>query len=1028
MTGGKGDDAYAVDSKTDAVTEGAGAGDDYVVAFIDYTLGANVEGLELADGANTKGTGNTLANSIEGGNGNNTLDGAGGNDSLDGGIGNDVLIGGAGKDAMFGGKGNDQMKGGLDDDVYVVDDAGDTVEEVAGQGKDSIITSLSTFNLTTNGANVEGLIHNTSSNATLTGNNLGNVINGNTGEDIIDGKDGNDSLNGGSANDSLTGSLGNDMLTGEAGIDTLTGGSGNDIYILEDFDVVVEGVGQGTDEVRFAVSINMTGALANIENAKLLASSGASIVGNDLNNVLTGNTGSNNLIGAIGNDTLNGGEGNDTLEGGDGNDKMIGGKGNDVYQVLTKTDSVTENAGEGTDKVFAFISYTLGANVEDLEIATAADLNGTGNGLNNRLEGHDGKNSLDGGAGNDTLTGGGANDTLIGGAGNDVLGGDAGDDDMRGGLGDDFFVVLDATDKVTELAAQGTDTVITNLATFDLAAKGANIENLLFSGVVVNITAAGNTLNNSINANAKDDFVDGKEGNDTLGGGDGNDTLIGGAGNDVLEAGDGTNLLKGGKGNDIYHILFATAINTITEEIGEGTDTVETNQNLGGLVDEVENLKLTGTDDLIGIGNHHANVIIGNSGNNLLVGGAANDTMIGGGGNDTYNVEDTGDVITELAGGGDNDAVIAFVSNYTLSNNIEWFEFDASVVGATGTGNGQANAIIGTTGNDKLDGAGGNDTLIGSAGNDTLMGGTGSDVIDGGEDNDQIDGGDNNDNLHGGAGNDSITGGAGNDEMVGGAGNDTINGGAGDDEYFVDDLNDTIQEALNGGNDLIATNVSLTMPDNIEDAYLNPFGLTVIGNGLDNVIHGSDEADTINGAAGNDVIEGDKGADVMSGGTGNDQFYYQIEIDPELATLGGDTINGFEVGKDTINLYDLFADFGIEFGGSDRRWLPEVRGGGVGHQDPVRQRRPRRRPRCDARDADRRHRRHARGRDLPATPDRAIARAPGNSPPPSATGFPSPRTVETISALMVCMRFSAWSMARPSGPSNTSSVASIASG
>jgi Ca2+-binding RTX toxin-like protein len=85
-----------------------------------------------------------------------------------------------------------------------------------------------------------------------------------------------------------------------------------------------------------------------------------------------------------------------------------------------------------------------------------------------------------------------------------------------------------------------------------------------------------------------------------------------------------------------------------------------------------------------------------------------------------------------------------------------------------------------------------------------------------------------------------------------------------------------------------------------------------IGNGQDNVMHGSEGADTINGAVGNDVIEGGLGVDVMSGGTGNDQFYYQIASNPELATLGGDTINGFEVGKDTINLYDLFADFGIE--------------------------------------------------------------------------------------------------------------------
>ena len=271
---------------------------------------------------------------------------------------------------------------------------------------------------------------------------------------------------------------------------------------------------------------------------------------------------------------------------------MVGGKGNDVYQVLTKTDTVTENAGEGTDKVFASITYTLGANVEDLKLATAADINGTGNGLNNRLEGNDGKNSLDGGAGNDTLTGGGANDTLTGGAGNDVLGGDAGADDMRGGLGDDIYVVLDATDKVTELAAQGNDSIATELATFNLTTNGANVENLLFSGVVVNITATGNNLNNVINAGSKNDTVDGKDGNNTLSGGDGNDTLTGGDGNDTLEAATAPMNCTAARATTPI-VLSSFVTNLVLEDAGEGTDTVETDQNLGGLVDEVENLKLT---------------------------------------------------------------------------------------------------------------------------------------------------------------------------------------------------------------------------------------------------------------------------------------------------------------------------------------------------------------------------------------------------------------------------------------------------
>jgi len=102
------------------------------------------------------------------------------------------------------------------------------------------------------------------------------------------------------------------------------------------------------------------------------------------------------------------------------------------------------------------------------------------------------------------------------------------------------------------------------------------------------------------------------------------------------------------------------------------------------------------------------------------------------------------------------------------------------------------------------------------------------------------------------------------------------------------------------------------IPDNIEDAYLLVSGLTVDGNGLDNAMFGSAGADAMNGGVGNDVIEGGLGADFLSGGAGDDQFRYEVDFPADLALLGGDIITGFEVGKDTIDLYDLFLDFGIE--------------------------------------------------------------------------------------------------------------------
>ena len=89
---------------------------------------------------------------------------------------------------------------------------------------------------------------------------------------------------------------------------------------------------------------------------------------------------------------------------------------------------------------------------------------------------------------------------------------------MIGGLGDDTYVVDVSTDKVTELAGQGTDTIETSLASFSLAALTA-VENLTYdNGVAIdaNFTGTGNTLNNLIS------------------GGTGNDTFTGGAGADTF--------------------------------------------------------------------------------------------------------------------------------------------------------------------------------------------------------------------------------------------------------------------------------------------------------------------------------------------------------------------------------------------------------------------------------------------------------------------------------------------------------------
>ncbi|MDT4806370.1 RTX calcium-binding nonapeptide repeat (4 copies) [compost metagenome] len=109
---------------------------------------------------------------------------------------------------------------------------------------------------------------------------------------------------------------------------------------------------------------------------------------------------------------------------------MSGGLGNDTYVVDNAADQAIETSTLATelDSVLSYVSWSLGANLENLTLAGSAAINGTGNGLANRLTGNAANNMLNGGGGNDSLFGGLGNDTLIGGLGKDSLKGDAGAD------------------------------------------------------------------------------------------------------------------------------------------------------------------------------------------------------------------------------------------------------------------------------------------------------------------------------------------------------------------------------------------------------------------------------------------------------------------------------------------------------------------------------------------------------------------------------------------------------------------------
>jgi Ca2+-binding RTX toxin-like protein len=218
---------------------------------------------------------------------------------------------------------------------------------------------------------------------------------------VFEGASGADTLVGGAGADTLNGYAGADSLDGGAGADSLVGGDGDDVYLVDNSgDVVVEkanaGAG-GIDTVQASVSYALP---TDAENVTLIGGANINATGNSKGNVLQGNAGDN------------------ILDGGSGNDTMSGGAGSDTYIVGQTSDVVTEGVGTGVDLVISAVSYTLGANLENLSL-TGTVSSATGNSLANVLNGNSANNKLTGLDGADTLNGGGGADTLAGGAGAD---------------------------------------------------------------------------------------------------------------------------------------------------------------------------------------------------------------------------------------------------------------------------------------------------------------------------------------------------------------------------------------------------------------------------------------------------------------------------------------------------------------------------------------------------------------------------------------------------------------------------------
>ena len=316
-------------------------------------------------------------------------------ETLSGTAGSDVINGLGGDDVLDGGAGADTMRGGEENDIYVVDDAGDVVEEMTGEGgRDSVETNLASYTLT---ANVENLEFTGAGAFNGTGNAEANIIVGGAMGDTLGGLDGDDTLGGEAGDDTLNGGNGSDRLNGGVGADTMNGEAGNDRMIVDNAGDVANG-GDGIDTVEISAAGLDYAVASDVEIIRNISGGDLILALNALANTYGGS--------ATGNDVVFAGDGQDSVYGRGGDDELFGQGGNDYL------------FGE------AGMDLLVGGNDNDL---------------------------LYGGADSDTLSGGSGTDTLYGEAGNDRLVGGAGIDILNGGLGADSYE-FDAGDTGSTIA------------------------------------------------------------------------------------------------------------------------------------------------------------------------------------------------------------------------------------------------------------------------------------------------------------------------------------------------------------------------------------------------------------------------------------------------------------------------------------------------------------------------------------------------------------------------------------------------
>jgi len=646
-------------------------------------------------------TGGSAADTLNGFDGADVFSGGDGNDTLVGLAGDDTLLGGVGTDSLTGGEGNDTYEGGAGTDTltdasttsnetyrYNLGDGADTLSDSGGTDTVQLGSGITPAGVTVRRNTSGQLVLTFSDGGTLT---LSGQYNGTTGAatpttqveqvvfadgtmwdqaqlralavtggsaaDTLNGFDGADVLSGGDGNDSLLGLAGDDTLLGGAGTDSLTGGDGNDVY---------EG-GAGIDTLTDASTASNDTYRYNLgDGADTVADSG----GTDTVRLGSSITAATTIVRRNSSGFL-------VLTFTDGGTLTLNSQYSSVgvAQAASQIEQVVFEDGTVWDQAQLRVQAGIGsASGETLYGFDTADT----------LSGAAGADALNGQAGDDVLDGGTENDTLNGEAGSDQLLGGAGNDTLNGGEGNDILVGGLGTDTLSDTSTTSNEAYRYNLGDgVDTLSDSGGADTVQLGGGITAATTVVRRLS---------------------------------AGQVVLTFADGGTLTLNSQYSSTGVAQVATQIEQVVFEDGTVWDQAQLRVQAGiGSLTADTLYGFDGADNLSGSGGN--DTLYGQAGNDILDGGTGNDTMAGDVGDDTYIVDSAADVTTESASAG-TDTVVASVS-WILGTTLENLTLSGS--GAiTGTGNGQANVLLGNGAGNALNGLEGADYYDGGAGNDTL--------------------------------------------------------------------------------------------------------------------------------------------------------------------------------------------------------------------------------------------------------------------------------------------------------------------